>query len=215
MTRTVAIIRTGTANLASVQAALDRLSIDNRVVGRPEQLLVSDALILPGVGSFAAGVDAIHRSGWAKVLTDRFQENLPTLAVCLGLQLLAPSSEEAPGREGLGLLPVPVARFPANVCSPQLGWNHVQGAGALVPSGFAYFANSFCLQEVPHLRAAGWHVATATHGIEFAAAIQRGNWLACQFHPELSGNYGRMLLQNWLAAIDTPANACHSEGKGC
>jgi imidazole glycerol phosphate synthase glutamine amidotransferase subunit len=120
------------------------------------------------------------------------------LAICLGLQILAEESEENPGVRGLGVLPATVTRFADGLRVPQLGWNRVAaGDGArLLEDGAAYFANSFKLDNVPP----GWTGATADHGGEFVAALERGPVLACQFHPELSGHWGQTLIERWLAA---------------
>lgn len=215
MNRSVAIIRTGTANLASVVAAFARLDARSRIVDSPDDVRDDDATVLPGVGTFDAGVDALNKYGWPAFLVERWQNDFPVLAVCLGLQLLARSSEEAPGRRGLGLLPATARSFPPGVCSPQLGWNQVNGTGAMIRGGFAYFANSFCLTEIRDLRSDGWCVATSNHGVDFVAAIQKGNWLACQFHPELSGSYGLQLLQNWLVAADETQPILQRRGLQC
>ena len=85
--------------------------------------------------------------------------------------------------------------FTSDVRVPQFGWNEVQPAedSRLLEGGYAYFANSFRATEAP-----GWTVATATHGGRYVAAMERGNVLGCQFHPELSGAYGEALLSRFL-----------------
>ena len=111
----------------------------------------------------------------------RIDAGRPLLAVCLGLQLLAEGSEEAPGRRGLGAIAGIARRFPATVRVPQLGWNVVTPDEAFdaAPRGAAYFANSFRLVDEP---GDGWNVARAEYGGRFIAAVQRGAVLACQFH---------------------------------
>ena len=106
------------------------------------------------------------------------------------------SSEESPGAEGLGLIEASITRFPATVRVPQMGWNHVAPTGCeLLQPGHAVFANTYRLDRIPD----GWAGATTDHGGPFASAIERGPILACQFHPEISGDYGRDLLRRWLA----------------
>lgn len=192
------IIETGVANIASLFAGFRRLGAAPALTTDPDVVRTADRVVLPGVGAFAAGVARLRDRGLAPPLRERIAADRPTLAVCLGLQLLCESSEESPGETGLGAVPVHVTRFGAGVRVPQFGWNRVEpgpGASCLEP-GFAYFANSFRIDAavVP----AGFGVATADHGGPFVAALQRGGLLACQFHPELSGAWGQALLGRWL-----------------
>jgi imidazole glycerol phosphate synthase glutamine amidotransferase subunit len=164
-------------------------------------------VVLPGVGAFAAGIGSLRARELDRALADRVRGGAPTLAVCLGLQLLALESDEAPGERGLGLLEVPVRRFPPAVSCPQLGWNAIRADEdcALLESGWVAFANSFRLTERP----AGWACATADHGGEFVAAVERGAVLGCQFHPELSGALGARVLARWCerAGLEPTADA--------
>ena len=196
MTGTMAIVPTGTANMASVVAAFRRLGAYPRITARPDDVDSCDRVVVPGVGSFGAAVSEIERAGLRDVLRQRVSDGRPTLAICVGMQLLASRSEESPGSEGLGLFGVTVGRYPDDVRVPQLGWNQVVAGpdNRLVSDGWAYFANSFRVEAVPQ----GWAAATADHGGPFVAAVERGDVLACQFHPELSGEWGRRLLSGWL-----------------
>ncbi|HHQ49373.1 MAG TPA: imidazole glycerol phosphate synthase subunit HisF [Acidobacteria bacterium] len=198
MSSEVLVVRTGTANLASVRAALERLGAPTRVTESPLEVERAERLVLPGVGSFGTVAGELAVSGLAAALRRRIAAGRPTLAICLGLQLLAGSSEEAPGVPGLGVLPATVRSLPGGVRVPQLGWNRVtpEPGCRLLTSGAAYFANSFALADVP----AGWSCAWFDHGERFVAALERGAVLACQFHPELSGAWGRSLLERWLEA---------------
>jgi imidazole glycerol phosphate synthase glutamine amidotransferase subunit len=130
------------------------------------------------------------------VLRERIKNQQPTLAICLGLQLLCESSEESPGVVGLGILPIKVKRFSTPVVVPQIGWNEVlpDSNCRLIPKAEMYFANSYCLPAAPQ----GWNVATANHGEEFIAAVEREAVLGCQFHAELSSSAGAKLLKNWF-----------------
>ena len=87
------------------------------------------------------------------------------------------------------------APFDGNVRVPQFGWNsvHAMAGARLLEGGYAYFANSFRATEAP-----GWSIASATHGGRYVAAMERGNVVGCQFHPELSGAYGEALLARFL-----------------
>jgi len=196
MAQTVTLIETGVANIASVRAAFRRLDAELTPAQSAEEIASADRVILPGVGAFAAGMAHLSQDGVGEALKARIAAGRPTLTICLGLQLLAESSEESPGVVGLGVLPLSVTRFSGPQRVPQLGWNTVAASpeNPWISSSFAYFANSYRLTEAP----AGWDVAWADYGGPFVAAIRRGEVLACQFHPELSGAYGAGLLGRWL-----------------
>ncbi len=198
----ILVVGTGVANTASVLVALRRLGCEPRLATDPEEIRHTDRVVLPGVGAFAAAMDKLRKDGMAEPLLSRMHPGLPTLAICLGLHLLCEGSEESPGHKGLGLLPIRVRRFPHTVRVPQLGWNRVTpGADCqLLAEGHAYFANSYRVTEVPE----GWAGSTSDHGGPYVAALERGGILACQFHPELSAQYGRDLLSRWLEKEPAP-----------
>lgn len=195
MTVDLAIVPTGTANLASVLTAFRRFDADPEVVTDSESIQRARRVVLPGVGSFGAAMAELDRTQLRAVLRERVEDGRPTLAVCVGMQLLSSSSEESVGSVGLGAVSEVVGRFPTDVLVPQLGWNQVEaGSGArFVTDGWAYFANSYRLVNVPD----GWVGASTDHGGRFVAAMERGDVLACQFHPELSGSWGSDLLRRW------------------
>ncbi len=193
----IVLMRTGTANLASVAAAFHRAGRSVRISESADDAADAALVVLPGVGSFGAVSDRLDELGLRTPLGDRIRAGRPTMAVCLGMQLLGEGSEESPGAAGLGVIPATATSFRAGVRRPQLGWNRVTaGAGcSILNDGAAYFANSFKLDSVP----AGWSGALTDHGGDFVAAIERGAVLACQFHPELSGAWGQALIERWLA----------------
>jgi imidazole glycerol phosphate synthase glutamine amidotransferase subunit len=193
----VVVVPTGTANLASVRAALDRLGTRSRLAA--EAAMIEDAgyVVLPGVGSFGAAIAGLREAGLDAPLAARVNAGRATLAMCVGLQVLFETSEESPEATGLAVLPGRVGHFPDTVRVPQFGWNRVvpePGCRFIVP-GYAYFANSYRVLAAP-----GCVIATAEHGGRFVAALERERALACQFHPELSGAYGHELIGRWLDA---------------
>ncbi|MGH8925308.1 MAG: imidazole glycerol phosphate synthase subunit HisH [Acidimicrobiia bacterium] len=190
------VVPTGTANLASVLAAFRRLRVEPMVTRDISVVEKSDRVVLPGVGSFGAAMTELDRLDMRDVLRRRLDDGRPTLAICVGMQLLATASDESDGIEGLGHLFGRVTRFPQTVRVPQLGWNRVVAeAGCLfLRDGWAYFANSYRIEEPPD----GWSAAGSDHGGRFVAALERGDVLACQFHPELSGSWGSDILGSWL-----------------
>jgi imidazole glycerol-phosphate synthase subunit HisH len=193
----VVVVPTGTANLASVRAALDRLGTRSRLAA--DAAMIEDAayVLLPGVGSFGAAMAGLREARLEAVLAARVSAGRPTLAMCVGLQVLFEASDESPDARGLAALSGRVARFPDSVRVPQFGWNRVEPEPGcrFVQPGYAYFANSYRVPE-----ASGCRVAMADHGGRFVAALERGGVLACQFHPELSGAYGHELIGRWLEA---------------
>lgn len=191
----VVIVPTGTANIASVKAAFRRLGAQPRVSERPADVAGASHVMLPGVGAFGPAMQRLVEHGLDETLRERIAANRPTIAICVGHQLLFESSDENPGVRGLGLVHGHIGRFLDDVRVPQFGWNEVRpGEGArLLEGGYAYFANSYRATAAP-----GWSVAEATHGGPFVAAMERGNVLGCQFHPELSGAYGEALLARFL-----------------
>ena len=192
----VAVVRTGTANLASVLAGLRRAGAEPFLTDKASDIEEAPRLILPGVGAFAAAMDALRGADLVEPLKARISADKPTMTICLGLQLLARSSEESPGEEGFGIVDAEVKRFPNTVRVPQLGWNKITTVGdcQLLSEGYVYFANSYRIPEVPQ----GWSGAVSEHAGSFVAALEKGNLLACQFHPELSGKFGAALLERWV-----------------
>ena len=193
----VVIVRTGVANTASVSAAFARLDIATTITDDPG--LVEDArlLVLPGVGSFEAGMARLREAGLAAPLSRRIADERPTLAICLGMQMLCRASEESPGVDGIGCVDGVLSRFTGAPTVPQIGWNRVEpdAEAAILTAGFAYFANSYRLAVAP----GGWIPGWSDYAGAFVGALERGPILACQFHPELSGAYGLDLLARWLA----------------
>jgi len=192
----VVIVRTGTANLASVLAAFKRANVKATLTDNPQDIVSASHVVLPGVGAFAAAMQELRNKHLEAPLKQRMLQGLPTLSICLGLQLLCESSDESPGVQGLGVVKGHVKRFPEIVRVPQHGWNTIEADSAcqVLQSGYVYFSNSYCLQEKPQ----DWNVAIAKHGVPFVAAFERGGVVACQFHPELSGLFGAQLNGRWL-----------------
>lgn len=192
----VCIVRTGIANLASVIAGLRRAGASVHLTEGPDEVEKAQAVVLPGVGAFGAGMQTLRQNALVDALRERIGAGKPTMAVCVGLQLLLEASEESPGVAGLGVVAATAERFSGNVRVPQLGWNLVEPAadGKLIEKGHAYFANSYRLRHPPE----GWTCAMTDHGGPFVSAMERGAVLACQFHPELSAQWGLGLLRRWL-----------------
>ncbi|MFZ9887155.1 MAG: imidazole glycerol phosphate synthase subunit HisH [Myxococcota bacterium] len=196
--REVLIVPTGTANLASVASALRRVGLSPRFAEGPDEVDTAARVLLPGVGALGAAMAELTQQGFVAPLSRYLDGDRPFLSICLGLQLLAETSEESPGVRGLGRFPVEVTRLRGDgLRIPHIGWNRVDAdaSAKVLQSGDAYFANSYRMERIPE----GCVGATALHGERFVAAIERGPLVACQFHPELSGAYGLELLTRWGA----------------
>lgn len=192
----VVVIPTRVANIASMMAALKRAGVDPILDGTPSRVYQASHVVLPGVGTFQAGMEELLALDVASTIIKRIQEQKRMLCVCVGMQLLFAKSEESPGISGLNVFQGDFKRFPPSVRVPQFGWNKVNAEESctLLTSGYAYFANSYRVTNVPSVSS----VAMANHGGEFVAAFETGGLLACQFHPELSGSWGQELIQRWL-----------------
>lgn len=200
----VVVISTGVANTASVSAAIRRCGFDPVITDDPDRVRTAQRVVLPGVGSFEAGMQCLEECGLVNIIRERIAEDRPLLAICLGLQLLCNESEESPGISGIGVIDVHVRRLPSDVRTPQFGWNLVEAPdSSLITTGYAYYANSYCIRDQPD----GWDVATTTNGATFVAGLERGPILACQFHPELSGEWGGALIRRWLVRQEV-GSAC-------
>ena len=198
------VVPTGVANLASVLSLCARLGRRARLATAAREVAGADRVILPGVGAFGAAVEALEARGFAAALRDRIRAGRPTLAVCVGLQVLCERSEESPRARGLGLVPGRVGRLRGRPV-PQLGWNRVAAppGARLLESGWAYFAHSYALADAPP----GWRPAWSEYGAPFVAAMERGPCLATQFHPELSSAWGSALVERWLGGGAAPRSA--------
>ncbi len=198
----IAIVDYGAGNLPSVERALEKLGAQTERAVAPEQLRLAKAIVLPGVGHFAAFVDGLRERNLTSSLRAGFDSGKPMLGICLGLQAMFASSEEAPGQPGLGFFPEKVCALPANVKSPHIGWNQlrrVQPSRLLrgIPEdAYFYFAHSYAAPA-----SAEFTVAACDHGLPFAAVIERQNLAAVQFHPEKSGETGAQVLRNFLESV--------------
>ena len=200
----IGVIDYGMGNLGSVSNALAFLGAPARVLHGPGEMAGCRALILPGVGAFGDGMANLRRGGYVEPLREWMAADRPLLGICLGLQMLAESSEESPGVEGIGAMAAPVVRFEASpeIKVPQIGWNRVVRAAGRecplfrgIPDGtYFYFVHSFYLPG-----AEGWDAGRTVHGVDYTSVVWRGRTAAVQFHPEKSQQAGLRLLRNFVA----------------
>lgn len=205
----IAIIDYGVGNLRSVEKALQKAGAEAKITSNPEEILGADGVVLPGVGAFEEAMNKLTEAGLAVVVKTVVGQNKPFLGICLGMQMLFERSEEGEKQEpvaGLGLFKGSIKRFPEHIGLkvPHMGWNTVELKGSSrlfngIENGtYFYFVHSFYLESYERDIVA----ATADYGIEFDAAVSRGNVFATQFHPEKSGEAGLLLLQNFIRIVE-------------
>lgn len=201
----IAVIDTKVANIGSVVSALHRVGAKLQVTNDPREVESAHALLLPGVGAFADGMDSLRRHGLIEPIRAVANACRPVLGVCLGMQLLADAGEEFGHHEGLGLVPGRVVRLPAmtGMRIPNIGWCDVEvqpGAASFagVESGSSfYFVHSYCMVCVDPEDCVG---SIGLSGRPISVAVERGNVWGAQFHPEKSGDAGLAFLANFVAA---------------
>jgi imidazole glycerol-phosphate synthase subunit HisH len=205
----IAIVDYGMGNLRSVEKALARVGAVPEITREPERIRAADAVVLPGVGAFPKAMEAVRALGLGAVLAERIAAGVPTLGICLGMQLLFERSTELGGSEGLAFLRGEVAELEAGGAKlPHIGWNPVRWRrrsaltqGLPDPCAF-YHVHSFAPRPAEEADVLG----TATYGAEFASVVEHGNLYGVQFHPEKSGERGLGLLGNFVR-VAAPAGA--------
>ncbi|PZW86958.1 glutamine amidotransferase [Pseudomonas sp. 2848] len=200
----ITIIDYGLGNIQAFVNVYKRLHIPVQVARCAEELAGAQKLILPGVGAFDHAMERLEASGMRATL-DRLvrQDKVPVLGICVGMQMLADSSDE--GRlPGLGWVPGRVVSFRSNpgleaIALPHMGWNDVQAVnGNPLLKGFEdearfYFLHSFYF-ECTHAEHAS---ARSSYGLNFSCAVASDNVYGVQFHPEKSHHFGVGLLKNF------------------
>ena len=195
----IGIVDYGAGNLLSVRNALDFLKVESKLVRSRKDMAGIKGLVLPGVGAFEPALEMLRSKKLDQEILAWLEADRPFLGICLGLQLLFEGSEEAPGVKGLSIFKGNVLRFSRGRV-PQIGWNQVAARkgsrffGSLRDGEFFYFLHSYYVKPASKDIIAG----TTEHGISYASAVERGNALAVQFHPEKSGDAGLKLLANWV-----------------
>lgn len=203
MSTRVAVVHTGLSNVDSVVRAVERVGGSPSVARQASGLRQAARIVLPGVGSFAAGARALSDAGIVDELRDCAASGVPILGICLGMQLLASVGEEGGVTAGLGLIPGRVHRLEptgAGERIPHMGWNEVEPTvqdplfDGIEPSSDFYFVHSFHFE--PDVAADELAVTPYCGG--FTSAVRRGSVAGVQFHPEKSHGTGLRLLQNFV-----------------
>jgi len=197
MTTRVTIFDYGAGNLHSLAKALAVPGVDVVVQPDPRAALDTDALILPGVGAFSPAAERLGDA--AGEMRDRILNGLPTLGICLGMQLLFDRSDEGPGA-GLGVVPGRVRKLTA-ARVPHIGWNTVEmieNRAAPQPPSIAYFANSYVCEP----QETRMVVAYTTHEQDrFASMVAVARAIGVQFHPEKSSAPGLSFVRDFVREV--------------
>jgi glutamine amidotransferase len=188
------IINYGAGNIFSVTSAFQRLGVEPVLSADEQEIRSSDLVVFPGVGHAETAMQQLKTSGLEQLIPNLKQ---PVLGVCLGMQLMCDSSEEG-ATKGLGIFEgVKVLRFDEQLKVPHMGWNDLLNAkgtldGLTEP---VYFVHSYYAPLSP------FTIAEANYPFAFSAALEKDNFLACQFHPEKSGKAGEEVLKRFLNKV--------------
>jgi glutamine amidotransferase len=201
----ITVVDYGVGNLGAIPNMLKRLGATAKITNDATEIRRARKLILPGVGAFDAAMANLNTLGLIDTLREVQQRDVPILGLCLGMQLLARSSEEG-DLPGFGWIPARVVRFRLDSSDrsfhvPMMGWNYVQASrpnvllADLGDDPRFYFAHSYHIEcEDP-----SDVVGLTTYGYEFPSVVQRGNVMGAQFHPEKSHRFGMKFFENFLA----------------
>ena len=189
----IAIIDYGAGNVQSVLFALQRLGFEGFVTSDWNQIKQADKVIFPGVGEASSAMKMLKNSG-LDILIPTLKQ--PFLGICLGMQLMAKSSEEG-NTAGLGIFDVDIIKFSNTVKVPQMGWNNIYNLKSALFEGvseneYMYLVHSFYAPKCSDA------IAYTDYETTYTSALQKNNFYGVQFHPEKSGKVGEQILKNFL-----------------
>lgn len=197
----IAIVDYGAGNLRSVRNALVHLGANVVTVNQPEQLKDAEKIVLPGVGAFGAGMQALRDSGFVEPIIKAAKDGVSLIGICLGMQYLFESSNEMGEHQGLGLLKGRVVKFPDSTpLIPHIGWNQLKFEqehpflNGVEDGSYAYFVHSYYV-EPTHSEDI---LATTDYGLPYASVVGHDNVFGIQCHPEKSQSVGLRILKNFV-----------------
>ncbi|MCH7841579.1 MAG: imidazole glycerol phosphate synthase subunit HisH [Chloroflexi bacterium] len=197
------VIDYDSGNLRSVSRALESHGVTPLVTGDAGEFDDADALVLPGVGSGPAAMDALNQRNLVGPIRDYIASGRPFLGVCLGLQLLMDRTEEG-DEPCLGVVPGNAKLLPPGLKVPHMGWNNVRFPDGVLDrhpvldgipqDSFFYFVHSYYAAPEDSAGVSG----TTEYGIPFCSVYAKDNLVATQFHPEKSGPAGLRFYKNFI-----------------
>jgi imidazole glycerol phosphate synthase glutamine amidotransferase subunit len=193
----ISVFDYGAGNLRSVQNTLGAIGADYELIRDSAGIQRAGKLILPGVGHFGQMMRALDDLQVRDALIERIRTGVPFLGICLGMQALFESSEEAADERGLGIYPGQVKRFRGDLRIPHMGWNQVQPCRTntlLATAAYLYFAHSYYCPVVPET------AAVCDYTVPYTAILEQANVWGVQFHPEKSGPAGIQIVKNFIDA---------------
>lgn len=203
----IAVIDYGMGNIGSIIKAFSFIGQKVFIVNDPDLLNKYDKIVLPGVGAFAKAMENLSSKGMADAVTEQIKKGKTFLGICLGYQLLFETSEEEFSEDkhlvtGMGLLNGNVKKFREDISLkiPQIGWNSIKTNENMrilkdFDEKYFYFVHSYYASIQ---NSSEQDYALTQYGITFPSAVEKDNILACQFHPEKSGDEGINLLRKWV-----------------
>lgn len=213
MDRPIALIDYGAGNATSVRKGFTAAGARLFAPGAPAEIKEAEAIVVPGVGNFAA--TAALGEDWRIAIKEAIRRGVPLLGICLGLQWLFEGSNEAPGLIGLAAFDGRCERLPSGQKVPHVGWNTLQVRrpsrllAGIAEGSYAYFTHSYAAPVTDTC------VATTAYGATFASVVERDNVFGVQFHPEKSGPAGVRILANFVAlTLERSLARRLSEGSG-
>ena len=205
----ISIFDYGAGNLRSVQNTLEEVGAPYQVIRDAAAVEVATKIILPGVGHYGQLLRSLDSMGVREAFVSRIKAGVPFLGICLGLQALFETSEEAPEERGLAIFPGAVRRFDNSARVPHMGWNQLEPTRPSrllegIPAGsHVYFANSYYVPVVPQTS------AICTYSAPFTAVLEQDNVFGVQCHPEKSGPLGLAIVRNFAAVSGKSGNAAN------
>ena len=201
----IAVIDYGAGNLKSVNKAFKFIGCDTVITRDKDIIMKADGAVLPGVGSFGDAVNTIDEHKIRDTIIECTKSNKPFLGICLGLQLLFPSSDESPQAKGLGILDGTVTKIPSGkgLKIPHIGWNSLNIKKQdgifkdIEQNSYVYFVHSY------YLNATDKNIVSSQtdYGVTIDASVAKDNIFATQFHPEKSGEVGLKMLKNFADIV--------------
>ena len=201
MSPSVAVVDYGIGNLFSAVQGIARAGASSELTADPSRIVKADGVVLPGVGHFGSCMKAIRSAGLEATVKLAAASGTPFLAICVGMQMLYDTSEEAPDVPGLGILSGDVIRLSGDVKLPHMQWNQIKATQPNIPmldgldGSWMYFVHSYAPDDEART------AAICRYPTPVTAAVAEGNIWATQFHPEKSGPDGQRLLENFVLAL--------------